>query len=414
MPGKKSFKLPKVSIVRFNYILSISFGLFMGMIFPFFAYFFVTFKSNTHLIIFTIGCLLAGFLVGTFSYLVLKNTILKIIRKISGSVKYFDIKNDYTKLLFNDEVGNLINTLSRYSYIIKNAPIGIYQRKLDDGYNFINLRYSKQLGCNDGEEFIEKYNKIENRWKYPQKKVEFNKLLIEYKEVINYEAEILLPSGEEKWFSISAYLQDIDGQNLINGFSIDITEKKIAELKIKELNEQLENKVTERTAELTKLNNEISEKAKELTILFEESPLSIILTDYEGIILQVNKKTEEITGYNRDEIIGKKTNIFKSNKTDITVYFKMWETIKSGNIWVGELINRRKNGEEYWEKITINPIKDCNNKIVKFLSVKDDITSQKIYEKIKDRVERIMRHDLKTPLQSIINFPELLMLDENV
>ncbi|OYT59330.1 diguanylate cyclase [Euryarchaeota archaeon ex4484_178] len=114
----------------------------------------------------------------------------------------------------------------------------------------------------------------------------------------------------------------------------------------------------------------------------------LVVTDIDGNILYVNPGFTKITGYSYDEVIGKNPRILKSGKQNKKFYEKMWNTILSGQVWHGELINRRKDGTLYWEEMTIVPVKDEEGKIVNFVAVKHDVTDRKkLEEELKKREE---------------------------
>ncbi|MCL7929649.1 GGDEF domain-containing protein [Halomonas llamarensis] len=82
----------------------------------------------------------------------------------------------------------------------------------------------------------------------------------------------------------------------------------------------------------------------------------------------------DITGYSRDELLGKTPALIQSGMTPYHVYNDMWATLLAGNVWKGEILNRRKNGELYWEAQTITPVKGVEGEILNFVAVKEDIT----------------------------------------
>ncbi|MGV8134689.1 MAG: PAS domain S-box protein [Mangrovibacterium sp.] len=165
---------------------------------------------------------------------------------------------------------------------------------------------------------------------------------------------------------------------------------------------------------------------QKLTKSVEQSPSSIIITDVSGLIEYVNPKFLEITGYNKEDIVGKNPRILKSGKMPDEVYRQLWETIMSGKIWRGELVNRKKNGELYWEWVTVTSIKDEAGQITNFIAIKEDISARKQMEtdliKAKEKAEESdrlksaflanMSHEILTPLNSIIGFSELLQDDD--
>lgn len=111
-----------------------------------------------------------------------------------------------------------------------------------------------------------------------------------------------------------------------------------------------------------------------------QSPVSVMIADHNGNLEFVNPKFTEITGYTPEEVKGKNPRFLKSGFTKPDVYKKLWNTIKSGKIWRGEFQNKKKNGDLFWEKASISPVKDAYGKITHFLAIKEDITNKKILE----------------------------------
>jgi diguanylate cyclase (GGDEF)-like protein/PAS domain S-box-containing protein len=119
------------------------------------------------------------------------------------------------------------------------------------------------------------------------------------------------------------------------------------------------------------------EEMKILTQAVEQSPISIMITDADANIEYVNRAFESITGYSAKEVLGRKPSLFKSGNTPRSVYRDLWKAITSQSTWEGELENRRKNGELYWEQAHIGPVLDSMGNICHFLAMKVDITQQK-------------------------------------
>jgi diguanylate cyclase (GGDEF)-like protein/PAS domain S-box-containing protein len=122
------------------------------------------------------------------------------------------------------------------------------------------------------------------------------------------------------------------------------------------------------------------ETLRKLSLAVEQSPASVVITGPEGNIEYVNPKFTEVTGYTFEEVKGRNPRILKSGNTPKEVYKDIWKTIKSGKEWCGEFSNRRKNGELFWEYISISPLTDPDGSITHFVAVKEDITSRKQYE----------------------------------
>lgn len=125
---------------------------------------------------------------------------------------------------------------------------------------------------------------------------------------------------------------------------------------------------------------ETEKKLRELSKAVEQSPAVVVITDADARIEYVNPKFEELTGYTFEEVSGKNPRILKSGLTPVETYKKLWDTILKGEIWRGEFINRKKNGEIYYESASISPVKDEKGKITHFVAVKLDITKQKMDE----------------------------------
>ena len=186
------------------------------------------------------------------------------------------------------------------------------------------------------------------------------------------------------------------------------------------------------------------EEVRKLSTAIEQSPVSIVITDPRGDIEYVNPKFCDITGYSVEEAIGKNPRILKGGKTTEEEYEELWNTINSGQTWTGEFYNIKKNGEYYWERATISPIKNELGEITHLLGVKEDITDHKAAEEAllitKQEVEEAntqleisieranglaleaelanaakseflanMSHEIRTPMNGIIGMTEILM-----
>ncbi len=138
-----------------------------------------------------------------------------------------------------------------------------------------------------------------------------------------------------------------NGRRLLAGFTIDITERKLAE--------------TEREL---------------LMRAIEAASETVVITDPEGSIVYVNPTFSAVTGYTRDEALAQNPRILKSGVHDANFYNKLWATILNGDTWSGQIVNKNKNGALFTEQATISPIFDNNGNIANFVAVKRDITEQ--------------------------------------
>jgi PAS domain S-box-containing protein len=137
----------------------------------------------------------------------------------------------------------------------------------------------------------------------------------------------------------------------------------------------------------------------------EQAGHVIMITDTDGRIEYVNPAFESVTGYSRDEALGETPALLNSGRHDDEFYRDLWETIKAGDIWEGELVNERSNGEQYYIRQTIAPVTDADGDIEQFVAVNTDITEskQRQYQikRERDRLEEFTQtiaHDLRNPL----------------
>ena len=139
------------------------------------------------------------------------------------------------------------------------------------------------------------------------------------------------------------------------------------------------------------------ESLRKLSQAVEQSAISVLITDTDGIIEYVNPKFIQMTGYDREDLIGQNPRILKSGQTPSVEYQRLWENIVSGKDWQGEFQNKKKNGDMYWERASITPIRNDKGEITHFLGTKEDITEQK---KVEIKLLYMADHD---PLTNLLN-----------
>ncbi len=147
---------------------------------------------------------------------------------------------------------------------------------------------------------------------------------------------------------------------------------------------------------LKKLNLDISDFEE---LLFDHSIVSV--TDETGIIVYANKKFCKISKYSEEELIGQNHKILKSDEHPTKFFTELWDTISSGNVWDGEIKNRKKDGLFYWVKTIIIPIIDSEKIITNYVSVTTDITKEKeIQERLMNMEEQLLKQN-KTLLSEV-------------
>lgn len=116
---------------------------------------------------------------------------------------------------------------------------------------------------------------------------------------------------------------------------------------------------------------------RKLSGAVEQSASSIIVTDRRGVIEYVNPYFCMVTGYTPEEAVGKPVSILKSGETSREQYSEMWQTLRAGGTWRGEMHNRRKDGSLYWDFATIAPVCDGAGQVTHFVAVQEEITARK-------------------------------------
>lgn len=127
---------------------------------------------------------------------------------------------------------------------------------------------------------------------------------------------------------------------------------------------------------LHRRRDEVRTKNLSLGTAVEQAAQGIMITDTDGTIEYVNLAFTKMTGYTSAEAVGQTPRMLKSTWQDASYYSDLWQTIRSGQVWHGELINRRKDKTVYTERMTIAPVRDRSGKIVDFIALKEDVTQR--------------------------------------
>ena len=149
------------------------------------------------------------------------------------------------------------------------------------------------------------------------------------------------------------------------------------------------------------LSAEVQERknAEEQLLLFKEiyenAIEGISLTTPDGVIVAVNPAFTHITGYEEQEVLGKKPSVLKSDRHDQSFYARMWDNLEQEGAWSGEVWNRRKNGDVYPEWLSLNSIRDSAGEVTHYMAVFHDISAMKMQE---DQIRFLAYHDALTSL----------------
>ena len=160
----------------------------------------------------------------------------------------------------------------------------------------------------------------------------------------------------------------------------------------------------------------VAEKDR-LVAAIEQSWDAVVVTDVDANIQYVNQTFERVTGYTRDELVGKNPRVLQSGRQDAAFYREMWERLSNGNPFFGRMVNKRKDGQLFTEDASISPVKNAEGRIVNFVGVKRDITERlKMEDRLahSQKMETVGRlaggvaHDFNNMLSVILGNAELL------
>jgi len=240
----------------------------------------------------------------------------------------------------------------RLKTIIDNQGEGFGITDLNENFIFINRVGCEIFGVGNG-------NLIGRNLKEFVEDQEWNRILEQTQsrkdEMLNtYELTITLPDKSKKHLMVTGAPDYDINRNVVGtiGTYRDITELKQKQETIEQLNKELQNYFT----------------------AIEQSAASIIFTDIKGNIEYVNPQYTKVTGYTKEEVLGKNPRILKSEKTPDETYINLWNSISNGKTWRGEFINIKKDGTEFSEPAIITQIKNNKGEISSFIAIKEDIT----------------------------------------
>jgi len=236
---------------------------------------------------------------------------------------------------------------SKFKAITDQSTEGITVADMDGNYTFVNKAFCDMMGYSD-EELLQM-------------------TVFEMKAPEQDHSSFDRTKGSEEGMEVEVHLQRKDGSIFI------------AEVIGKVIEFAGHNQVLGTIRDITR-QVKADEQIRTLSQAVEQSPVSVMITDTEARIEYVNGAFENITGYTAEEVIGLNPRLLKSENTPRSYYRDMWQAISQGKSWQGELQNRKKNGELFWEYGHFAPVMDESGKKRFYLAVKEDITLRKQQE----------------------------------
>jgi PAS domain S-box-containing protein/diguanylate cyclase (GGDEF)-like protein len=188
----------------------------------------------------------------------------------------------------------------------------------------------------------------------------------------NDEYRVVLPDGEVRWVNTRSFpINDEQGKTCrVAGLSKDISHSK-----------------------------QLEEEREIMSRALEQSADAVTITDEQGMIIYVNSAFEDITGYEKSEVLGQSPSILKSGLQDDGFYHQLWQSITQGIPFTDIFINRRKDGELYYEAKTVTPVYSQNGGVTHYVSTGKDITQRL---KSRERFHKLLHYDAVTGLANKI------------
>ena len=302
----------------------------------------------------------------------------------------------------------LLASREEYRSIFEQTMMGIFQSTPEGRLLTANPTMARIYGYATAREMVEQVTDVTVQLYVDQEdRRRMLKHVGEWGFIEGFETRRLRRDGKVIWISTTLHAVRDEGGSITHfyGTEEDVTRRKETEAELERYREHLEELVKERTAELEKKNVELEleikertrgeEELRKLSGAIEASRATVVITDRDGSIEYANPAFTTITGYTLEEAMGRNPRILKSDAHPKEFYEGLWNTILAGDVWEGQLCNRKKNGEIYWESASISPVRNAAGEIAHFVAVKEDITDKR-------RLDEALKHQ-HAFLQTVID-----------
>lgn len=270
---------------------------------------------------------------------------------------------------------SLHRTNLQYNLLLQAASDGIHVLDVDGNIVEASESFCRMLGYSREEVLAMNVTQWDAHFSAAELKVRVPMLM---DKLTTFETRHRRRDGKVIDVEISTVGVNIDGRTLLYCTSHDISDRK-----------------------------HVDEQLRLVARVFDRAAEGVVITDADQRILTVNNSFTRVTGYTREEVMGKRPNMFQSGRQGPDFYKTMWESLNTNGWWQGEIWNRRKNGELYLEWLSINAVRDEQGKVVNYIGMFSDIT---VIKESRQRMEYLATHDELTDLPNRNLFNDHLRL----
>ncbi len=284
-----------------------------------------------------VGCIKAG----ADDY-ILKDRLARLAPSIEGALEKYRVQAEAA-----EAERALRDSEARYRHLFERNLAGVYRSTTNGRVLDCNEAFARIFGFDSREDVMK--SSADRFYPRASERRSFVERLKNERTLKNVESEGRRKDGRPVWVleNVSLVTDDPKGEEVLEGTVVDITERKRAEA-----------------------------DRERLVAAIEQSHDTIMMTDPEGIITYVNPAFERTTGYAVEEALGRTPMIIQSDVHEEAFHEDLWGTIRSGKVWSGEVVNRKKDGTLFTEQVVISPVRDSSGTITGFVAAQRDITQE--------------------------------------